>query len=442
MIECENNEEFIIANLSSSVFNETLDLAFNEGEKICFKVDGPGTVHLTGNLLDEDNMPPTGEGFDMLGGSDSEMESEEEEAGDRIKEVVEKPAGKRKKVEEVKSQEVVAKKAKVDPAAVEDSEESEDSDDDDDESGEEGTTDADTTANATTGDDEEDDSEDSDSEDSDDEDDSEDGEDSKEEVKAKEVKPNQANKEAKKTEKEASEEEDDDSDDSDDEEEEKEKPKAASPVKEAKEAPGAEPKQIKKKDGKAKEVAAATPKAKSKAEDVAAKTPVADSKTAKADIQTPKADVKTKADAKTPKADAKTPKADAKTPKDKAAKDASTPGKTPKRTVKGGVQVEDLKEGSGPEVKAGNLVGMHYEGKLSSNNKQFDACQAPSKPLKFKVGTGQVIKGWDVGLMGMKVGGKRKLTIPAAMAYGKEGNPPDIPPNSTLVFEVECKFVK
>merc|ERR1719270_2082876 len=249
MIECENNEEFIIANLSSSVFNETLDLAFNEGEKICFKVDGPGTVHLTGNLLDEDNMPPTGEGFDMLGGSDSEMESEEEEAGDRIKEVVEKPAGKRKKVEEVKSQEVVAKKAKIDPAAVEDSEESEDSNDDDDE---EGTTDADTTANATTGDDEEDDSEDSD-----DEDDSEDGEDSKEEVKAKEVKPNQAKKEAKKTEKEASEEEDDDSDDSDDdeeeeEEEEKEKLKAASPVQEAKEAPGAEPKQIKKKDGKAK----------------------------------------------------------------------------------------------------------------------------------------------------------------------------------------------
>merc|ERR1719447_2238186 len=202
MIECENNEEFIIANLSSSIFNETLDLAFNEGEKICFKVDGPGTVHLTGNLLDEDNMPPTGEGFDMLGGSDSEMESEEEEAGDRIKEVVEKPAGKRKKVEEVKSQEVVAKKAKIDPAAAEDSEESEDSDDDDDESGEEGTTDADTTANATTGDDEEDDSEDSD-----DEDDSEDGEDSKEEVKAKEVKKTEAKKEAKKTEKEASEKE-------------------------------------------------------------------------------------------------------------------------------------------------------------------------------------------------------------------------------------------
>merc|ERR1719278_1111936 len=157
MIECDNNEEFIIANLSSTVFNETLDLAFNEGEKICFKVDGPGTVHLTGNLMDEDNMPPTGEGFDMLAGSDSEMESEEEEAGERIQEVIEK-SGKRKKVEEVKKQEVVAKKAKVD--AEEESEESEDGDDDDD-SGEEETTDADTTANATTGVDAEEESEES-----------------------------------------------------------------------------------------------------------------------------------------------------------------------------------------------------------------------------------------------------------------------------------------
>merc|ERR1719285_436455 len=112
MIECDNNEEFIIANLSSSVINETLDLAFNEGEKICFKVDGPGTVHLTGNLMDEDNLSPTGEGFDMLAGSDSEMESEEEEAGEKVEEAV-------------KNQEVVAKKAKVD---VEESEESEDDD--------------------------------------------------------------------------------------------------------------------------------------------------------------------------------------------------------------------------------------------------------------------------------------------------------------------------
>merc|ERR1719158_1206760 len=97
MIECDNNEEFIIANLSSSVFNETLDLAFNEGEKICFKVDGAGTVHLTGNLLDEDNLSPTGEDFSMMAGSDSEMESEEEEAGERIQEVVGK-SGKKKRL--------------------------------------------------------------------------------------------------------------------------------------------------------------------------------------------------------------------------------------------------------------------------------------------------------------------------------------------------------
>merc|ERR1712212_928092 len=209
---------------------------------------------------------------------------------------------------------------------------------------------------------------------------------------------------------------------------------------------------------------AKTPKAEAKTPKVDAKTPKADAKTPKADAKKAKAEAKmtngdakkAKAEAKTPKTDAKTPKAEAKTPKaeskgenksaktpkDKAAKDAAaTPGKTPKRTLKGGVQVEELKEGSGPEVKAGNMVGMYYEGKLSSNNKQFDA-QTSGKPFKFKLGAGQVIKGWDVGVMGMKVGGKRRLTVPAAMAYGKEGSPPDIPPHSTLVFEVDCKFVK
>jgi len=537
MIECDNNEEFIIANLSSSVFNETLDLAFNEGEKICFKVDGPGTVHLTGNLMDEDNLSPSGEDFSMLAGSDSEMESEEEEAGEKIQEVIEK-SGKRKKVEEVKNQEVVAKKAKVD--AEEESEESEDGDDDD-ESGEDETTDADTTANATTGDDD-DDSDDSDEDDSEEED-------SKEVEGAKPKQKKEEESKAKKAEavKEDDEDEDSDSDEEDDsdDEEEEEEPKAVIPPTEPKEAPGAEPKLVKKKEVKGKEVAAAaTPNTKSKAEDpkAEAKTPISEAKTSKAgtktpkaDVQTPKAEAKTsktdaktpkaeaktpkaeaktpKADAKTPKADAKTPKADAKTakaeakltngdvktpkadsktpkaegktpkadakaakaeaktpkadakaaktdaktpkaetksedkapktPKEKAAKDAAaTPGKTPKRTLKGGVQVEELKEGSGSEVKVGNMVGMHYAGKLSSNNKQFDACSSPQKPFKFKIGTGQVIRGWDVGVLGMKVGGKRRLTIPAAMAYGKEGAQPDIPPNATLVFDVDCKFVK
>ena len=64
------------------------------------------------------------------------------------------------------------------------------------------------------------------------------------------------------------------------------------------------------------------------------------------------------------------------------------------------------------------------------------------KPFKFKLGSGQVIKGWDVGVLGMKVGGKRRLTIPPALGYGGQGAPPDIPPNATLVFDIECKLVK
>merc|ERR1712062_17102 len=196
-------------------------------------------------------------------------------------------------------------------------------------------------------------------------------------------------------------------------------------------------------DTKATTAEVKTSKADRKTLKTEGKTPKVDAKVTKAEAKTPKSDAKT-AEAKTPKADGKTPKGEdktAKTPKDKAAKEAATPGKTPKRTLKGGVQVEELKEGTGPEVKQGNMVGMYYAGKLSANNKQFDA-QTSGKPFKFKVGSGQVIKGWDVGVLGMKVGGKRKLTVPAAMAYGKEGSPPDIPPHSTLVFEVDCKFVK
>ena len=96
--------------------------------------------------------------------------------------------------------------------------------------------------------------------------------------------------------------------------------------------------------------------------------------------------------------------------------------------------------GNGPEAKKGKLIGMYYDGKLKSNNKRFDAT-LNGKPFKFRLGAGEVIKGWDAGIEGMKVGGKRRLTVPAHMAYGKQGAPPDIPPNSTLVFDVECKAV-
>merc|ERR1740129_1482682 len=125
----------------------------------------------------------------------------------------------------------------------------------------------------------------------------------------------------------------------------------------------------------------------------------------------------------------------------KAPKLGETPGKTPKRTLKGGIQSEDSVVGTGPEVRPGSVVGMFYSGKLKNNNKQFDSC-TQGKPFKFKIGKGEVIKGWDIGVMGMKVGGKRTLVIPPQMGYGGAGAPPDIPGNATLVFDVECKFVK
>ena len=95
----------------------------------------------------------------------------------------------------------------------------------------------------------------------------------------------------------------------------------------------------------------------------------------------------------------------AQTPKNKDAKTPQAnqaPNKTPKKQLKGGLMVEDLKVGNGPEAKAGKLVGMYYEGKLKSNNKQFDA-QKQGKPFRFRLGRGEVIKGWDVGVEGMKV---------------------------------------
>merc|ERR1712080_48706 len=100
---------------------------------------------------------------------------------------------------------------------------------------------------------------------------------------------------------------------------------------------------------------------------------------------------------------AQTPKGkEAKTPA-KDQQSAQTPNKTPKRQLKGGVVVEDLKIGNGPEAQRNKRVGMYYEGKLKSNNKQFDACKQ-GKPFLFNLGKGEVIKGWDIGVEGMKVG--------------------------------------
>jgi len=110
------------------------------------------------------------------------------------------------------------------------------------------------------------------------------------------------------------------------------------------------------------------------------------------------------------------------------------------KKLPGGLIVEDLVVGTGLQASSGQKVAVYYEGRLQKNNKKFD--QSKKGPgFKFHLGAGEVIKGWDVGVVGMKIGGKRRLTVPAHMAYGKGGSPPVIPPNSTLVFEVELKGI-
>ena len=97
---------------------------------------------------------------------------------------------------------------------------------------------------------------------------------------------------------------------------------------------------------------------------------------------------------------------------------------------------EDLTVGTGAEATKGQQVTVHYTGWLTNGTK-FDSSMDRRDPFVFNLGRGQVIKGWDEGVQGMKVGGKRKLTIPPAMGYGSRGAGGVIPPNATLVFEVE-----
>jgi FKBP-type peptidyl-prolyl cis-trans isomerase FkpA len=97
---------------------------------------------------------------------------------------------------------------------------------------------------------------------------------------------------------------------------------------------------------------------------------------------------------------------------------------------------EDLKVGTGAEAKAGKRVSVHYVGTLTTG-KKFDSSRDHGEPFGFTLGAGQVIEGWDKGVAGMKIGGVRKLTVPPEMGYGASGYPPVIPPNATLVFEVE-----
>ncbi len=110
-------------------------------------------------------------------------------------------------------------------------------------------------------------------------------------------------------------------------------------------------------------------------------------------------------------------------------------------TTASGLQYEDLAEGTGAAAKAGDSVEVHYTGWLT-DGKKFDSSHDRRSPFRFQLGAGRVIKGWDEGVAGMKVGGKRKLHIPASLGYGARGAGNVIPPNAELIFEVELLGIR
>ena len=110
-------------------------------------------------------------------------------------------------------------------------------------------------------------------------------------------------------------------------------------------------------------------------------------------------------------------------------------------TLPSGLKVEDLRVGDGPVADNGMSVSVHYTGWLTDGTK-FDSSLDRGQPFTFTLGGGNVIRGWDEGVKGMKVGGKRKLTIPPDLGYGATGSGSTIPPNATLVFEVELLKVQ
>nr|WP_271200974.1 FKBP-type peptidyl-prolyl cis-trans isomerase [Methylopila turkensis] len=115
------------------------------------------------------------------------------------------------------------------------------------------------------------------------------------------------------------------------------------------------------------------------------------------------------------------------------------------KTLPSGLKIQEEVVGSGAEAVAGKTVQVHYTGWLDQNGAKgakFDSSRDRGDPFAFRLGAGQVIKGWDEGVAGMKVGGKRTLTIPAELGYGARGAGGVIPPNATLVFDVELLGVR
>ncbi len=131
----------------------------------------------------------------------------------------------------------------------------------------------------------------------------------------------------------------------------------------------------------------------------------------------------------------------AKQPAKKAAPGGPTAVSGEPVVTKSGLKYWDITAGTGAEATRGKTVRVHYTGWLT-NGKKFDSSVDRGEPFEFRLGAGQVIQGWDQGVAGMKVGGKRQLHIKPSLGYGPQGYPPVIPPNSTLIFDVELLGVR
>jgi len=425
MVECDTGENFILANLNLKTFSENLNVAFNEGEKICFKVEGPGTVHLSGNLApdQEENMPS----MMMDDSSDDEDISQLEDIAFEAKRIR----------DGIKL---------LPPGGVSDkSSESEEEEDDSDEE------------------DEEEDDDEEEEEDDDDEEESS-GDEEKEGSEKKKITPDENKAGKRKLEAEGANakkakiesDEDEDSEDEDSEEDDSEEDGGDElpnfddiDTKDLTEA------QKKKLEMVKKMFAAAQGKV-AKEADTFEKNKAANAKKKVGDVndnvkqkevqskEKPGKD-KQKTISKDASIAAVTKEALAKKQKDEKAaalaKTKADPSQPKQWTLKGGVTIEELKTGTGKEAKKGNFVGMYYSGKVQGRKKTFDTCLS-GKPFRFRLGGGQVISGWERGIPGMKEGGKRRLTLAPNMGYGAGGAPPDIPGNATLVFDIECKYVK
>lgn len=440
MIQHEKTEFLLCTLQHGCILQQPLDLNFNEGEEVTFFLNGKGVVHLTGYLV-EDNLPDDmAYGEEMTSSEEGEEESEDNSSEEGSRQLVKhgvtamesddenedededeasRKAGKRKKKDI--SNKKIAKKAKIEQPS--DSEDDDDDGDDDDDDIDEADLDSD---DSNFLDDEAEET--SDMDDEDDEDVSEDEEEmirmsgSFLQTKSKGGKNKQSVKETLKT---AGKKQDNDTSGN-----QKQTPGAAQEGKlkpgGQKQTPGAQKKELESK---------ATPMT---------------SDQDRSDTSTEKKKKKKKKKKNQPGSEQATPVNNQSQSKTstlatglKQTPGGTTPGSNQKprgqkRVLEGGVICEELKEGHGPTAVPGKMVQVYYTGKLE-NGKIFDSATG-GKPFKFKLGKNEVIKGWDIGLKGMKVGGKRKLIVPAKMAYGKEkvGN---IPPNSTLVFDVELKAV-